>query len=123
MKILYAWQPFPKQGGQGYSLFQKTVLMFKITTFLLCVGMVSVYAETYSQHISVAIEKGPLTELFKEIQEQSDYVFFYQDKLVAHKTVSVSARNENIQRILKKVLAKEDLDYVISGKQITIKAR
>ncbi|MFC7525865.1 SusC/RagA family TonB-linked outer membrane protein [Parapedobacter sp. GCM10030251] len=94
--------------------------MIKITAFLLCISMVSVYADSYSQSVSVAIENGKLTDLFEEIQEQSDFVFFYKDRLVADKTISISARNENVQRLLKKVLAKQQLDYVISGNQITI---
>lgn len=123
MKFIRARQPFPGLGGQGNSFVRKTILMFKLTTFLMCVGLISVYADTYSQHISISIEKRPLTDFFKEIEQHSDYVFFYKDKLVHNKTVSVSARNEKVLRLLDKVLGKQGLDYVISGKQITIKPR
>ncbi|MFC3197382.1 SusC/RagA family TonB-linked outer membrane protein [Parapedobacter deserti] len=123
MNYLYAWQSLSFFGGEGYGFFKKTVLMFKTVAFLLCVCMVSVYADTYSQHITINIKDGSLTDVFREIEQQSDYIFFYQDKLVKHKTVNVSARNEDLHRLLKQLLTKENLDYVITGNQITIKAR
>ncbi len=120
MKYLYAKQ-LPK--GNGGGIIQKAIRMIKAVAVLLCVGMVSVHADTYSQQITVNIKNGNLTDLFEKIQQQSDYVFFYQDRLVSDKRIDVSARNENMQRLLRKVLSKEDLDYVITGNQVTIKSR
>ena len=123
MKYLYARQCIPLLEKQGHSFLQKIIRMFKLITFFLCAGLMSVHADTYSQNISVDIENGQLIDLFEEIQRQSDYVFFYKDRLVAGKTVSVTARNEDLQRVLKKVLAKEKLDYIITGNQVSIKPR
>src|SRR5690554_6928753 len=119
MEYLYVWQP-PIYQGKGGNLLKKTIRMVKIVTVLMCLGMVSVHADTYSQNVNVNIKNGSLVDLFEEIQEQSNLVFLYRDNLVADKTINVSARNENVQRLLRKVLGSENLDYVISGNQITI---
>ncbi|WP_257668211.1 SusC/RagA family TonB-linked outer membrane protein [Parapedobacter tibetensis] len=95
--------------------------MIRLVAFFLFIGLLTVNAETYSQHVSVDIKNGNLTDLFQEIQEQSDFVFFYNDKLVKEKVVSVSLQNVNIRQLLKKVLPEQHLDYTISGNQITIK--
>src|SRR5690554_961013 len=120
MKYLYAKQ-LPK--GDCGGIIQKAIRMIKAVAILLCVGMVSVHADTYSQQITVDIKNGNLSDLFEKIQQQSDYIFFYQDRLVSDKRVDVSARNENMHGLLRKVLSKEDLDYVITGNQVTIKPR
>lgn len=122
MKFLYAWQAGLYRPGKS-NLFQKMIRMCKIVTLFLCLGMVSVYADTYSQNISIDIKNGTLEDLFEKIQNQSEYVFLYRDNLVANKTLSVVARNENIQRLLRKVLRDRDLDYTITGNQITIMPR
>ena len=119
MEYLYVWQTASGRAEMA-NLLKKTIRMVKIVTVLMCLGMVSVYADTYSQSVNVDIKNGSLVDLFEEIQEQSNLVFLYRDNLVADKTVSVAARNENVGRLLKRVLGNENLDYVVSGNQITI---
>lgn len=119
MENLYVWQTPPGRAGMA-DLLKKTIRMFKIVTVLLSLGMVSVYADTYSQHVNVNIKNGTLVDLFEEIQDQSNLVFLYRDNLVANKTINISARNENVQRLLKRVLGNENLDYLISGNQVTV---
>lgn len=63
-------------------------------------------------------------ELFKKIEEKSDYVFFYYDVLI-DKDVKVPARFKNmtVEQILDKVFANMELAYSINKKQITIKRK
>lgn len=112
---------FSKQKRYKYrSPYKNAIRMMKLTTLFLCLGMVSVYADTYSQNISVDIKNGKLVDLFEKIEGQSEFVFLYRDKLVADKQINVSAKNENLQRLLKKTLSAQNLDYTITGNQITI---
>lgn len=102
-------------------LIQKFFRMVKLVAFFLCAGMVAVHAHTYSQNISVNIRNGTLADLFEEIQKQSEFVFFYRDDLIPKGTISISSKQENIQRLLNRVLAQQRLEYRITGNQITIK--
>lgn len=54
-------------------------------------------------------------ELFKKIEEKSDYVFFYYDVLI-DKDVKVPARFKNmtVEQILDKVFANMELAYSIN---------
>ncbi|NGM64851.1 SusC/RagA family TonB-linked outer membrane protein [Sphingobacterium sp. SGR-19] len=97
--------------------------MIKLTALFLCLGMVAVHADTYSQNVSVDIRNGKLIDLFEEIEGQSEYVFLYRDKLVADKKINITVKNENLQRLLKRTLNAENLDYTITGNQITIMPR
>ncbi len=122
MKILYDRQILLDKGGYR-SLYQKIFRVVKLTVFFLCLGLVSVHADTYSQNINVDIKDGKLIDLFEEIEGQSAYIFLYRDKLVADKKVTITAKNENLQRLLKKTLNTASLDYTITGNQITIIAK
>lgn len=122
MKFLYNRQTFfVKERNKG--LYQKAIRMIKLTALFLCLGMVAVHADTYSQNVSVDIRNGKLIDLFEEIEGQSEYVFLYRDKLVADKKINITVKNENLQRLLKKTLNAENLDYTITGNQITIMSR
>lgn len=119
MKYLYAMQ-FLDRNGCG--LIQKFSRMVKLVTFFMCAGMVAVYADTYSQSISVNIQQGKLTDLFEEIQKQSDYSIFYNDQVLARHTLTISATNKDLRWVLKKAFENRSLEYVINGRQITVKA-
>lgn len=96
--------------------------MIRTLGFILLGGLITVNAKTFSQSVSVDIKRGTLIELFETLQEQSDYVFFYNDRLVKNKLVTVSAQNMDMQQLLRSVLAKQQLDFSVSNKQIIIKA-
>lgn len=122
MKFLYNRQTFFVK-ERHKSLYPKAIRMIKLTALFLCLGMVAVHADTYSQNVSVDIRNGKLIDLFEEIEGQSEYVFLYRDKLVADKKINITVKNENLQRLLKKTLNAENLDYTITGNQITILPR
>lgn len=122
MKYLCDYQLVHSQPRTVSTICSTIWRMIRLTSLFIFAGLLTVHAGTYSQHISVDIRNGKLTDLFQEIQEQSDYVVFYKDKLVAGKVVNVSARNMPLHRLLKKTLAAQGLDYTITGKQITIRS-
>src|SRR5690606_14466082 len=118
MKYLYAMQ-FLDRNGCGF--IQKFSRMVKLVTFFMCAGMVAVYADTYSQSISVNIQQGKLTDLFEEIQKQSDYSIFYNDRALERHTLTLNATNKDLRWVLKKAFENRSLEYVINGRQITVK--
>jgi len=93
--------------------------MFKFIAFFLYIGMMGAYAESYSQNISVNIQKGKLSDLFKEIQKQTDYAVFYNDQLT-DKSITLVAKDKSVIEVLKEVSTNTNLEYKIDKKQILI---
>jgi TonB-linked SusC/RagA family outer membrane protein len=99
----------------------------KVTMVLLWMGMMTTYANTYSQvRMNIDIVKGNLPELFQQIQKQSDYLIIYKDdfiKLNKYEELNLKLNNKTIQEILDKALLGSGLTYGISGRQIAIVAK
>src|SRR5258708_5482815 len=58
----------------------KTWLVMKMTAFLLIVACLQVSANGFSQKINLSIREAPLEKVFKEIQKQSGYSFWYKTR-------------------------------------------
>ncbi|MGV3508735.1 MAG: SusC/RagA family TonB-linked outer membrane protein, partial [Sphingobacteriaceae bacterium] len=96
----------------------------KLTIVLLWMGMMTPYANTYSQvRMDINLVKGNLPELFQQIQEQSDYLFIYKDdfiKLNKYEEINLKLNNKTVKEILDDALKGSGLTYRISGRQIAI---
>ena len=57
-----------------------------------------------AQIISLNITKGTITEVFKAIEDQSEYKFFYNDNQInLNKRVDVNIHEESIEQVLNNV--------------------
>ena len=120
MNFFYTCQSPSKQ----VDIVIKTFRMLKLAAFLVCINIVVVHANSYSQgKISVRIKNGALSDFFKEIQTQTKYAVFYSDKLVAGKKINIDATNRDLLQTLDQVLKEAGLSYTVSGNQIRIQAR
>lgn len=73
------------------------------------------------RNISLDIREQPLSEALEAIEKQSDYEFFFNNKLVnTDRVVSVSISSEDIRQILDKLLAATDIKYEIKGTDIIL---
>ncbi len=108
--------------GDGHGFIQKFLRMVKLVTFFLCAGMVAVYADSYSQNMTVNIQNGKLTDLFEEIQKQSDFSVFYNDKVLEQHSLTLSAKDKDLHWVLRKAFENRSLTYQIQGRQITIQS-
>ena len=103
---------------------KKLVAITKITAVsLLTVLPSAMQAETaYSQSavISVKAERMLLSDLFSQIEKQSEFLFFYVDKDVANIKVNIKASSSQIDEILTQALAGTGLTYTINDRNINI---
>ncbi len=95
--------------------------MTRTVAILFLTGLMTAHATTYSQTVSVALTNRPLADLFDDLQMQTDYVFFYNDGLVKGKTVNITAKDTELHQLLRQVLNEQQLDFTISGRQVTVK--
>ena len=74
-----------------------------------------------STRVSINLINKPLTTLFKTLEKESEYVFFFKDDVLRnHEKVTVKANNESVVSILDKVLPSRNLGYTVKGKQVVI---
>src|ERR1700722_10362372 len=110
--------PFYKREG-----LVKTLLIMKITSILLLAACLQVAArEGYSQKITLSQNNVSLKTLFKEIEKQSDYQFFYKEKLLKNtKNVNIKIANASIEEVLAICLNDQSLTYSLIDKIVVIK--
>ena len=96
----------------------------KITAFLLLVSCLHVSANGYSQNISLSVKEVSLEKVFKEIQRQSGYSFWYKtrqlDKAVK---VTLDLRNATLDEVLTKCFENQPYEYTIVEQTVVVRRR
>jgi len=102
----------------------KTLLVMKITAFLILAACLHVSANGFSQKITLSVREVPLEKVFKEIQKQSGYSFWYKTQQI-DKTVRVTLnfRDASLQEVLAKCFENQPYDYVIVEQTVVIRPR
>lgn len=102
---------------------KKTLLIMKFTAIILLSACLTASANGYSQ-ITLSEKNAPLQKIFKEIQKQSGYDFFYTYELLQQAgTVTVRVNNVPLEKALEESLKGKDLTYEIINKTVVIKEK
>ncbi len=105
-------------------VLQKVQLIMRLSFVLLFIGSFCLLANPgYSQNarVNLQMEGASLTEVFREIEKQSDYRFFYNNEVVnIDKSFSVNADNEPVSDLLADLFKGTDIDYRMVEKYIVI---
>ncbi len=110
-------------GKHHAPLLKRTKRIMKIASLCNLLAVCSISAASYAQELTYSINKqnSTMIEVFKEIEKNTDYTFFYNDnKIDVNREVSVSASNAPIEEILSEVLENTNYSYKIIDKQILI---
>lgn len=96
----------------------------RVILILITIGISSVFANTSTAQtkIDISVNQVTLERLFEEIQNKSEYIFFYKDDIVNYK-VSLNLKAETIESILDKAFANTNLTYKISERQVMVKEK
>lgn len=92
----------------------------------ICIGLSSVYANLTNAQTKIDINVTGVTleELFKEIQNKSEFVFFYKDDVLnSKKKISINLKNVSLAAILDNAFLNTDLDYKIDDRQVVVKKK
>ena len=103
----------------------RTILLaMKITTILLFVTCLQVGAKGYSQKVTLNERKGSFEKVLQQIEKQSGYVFWYEDRLLLKANpVDITVKNVPLEEVLETVFKDQPLGYEIIGKTIAIKEK
>jgi len=79
----------------------KTLLIMKFIVILIFGACLQVGAKGYSQKITLSLTNVSLKKVFKEIENQSVYQFFYKDKLLKQAgNVNVNVTGASVEEVL-----------------------
>jgi TonB-dependent starch-binding outer membrane protein SusC len=105
-------------------LLKKLLLKMKLTLTILLFCLAGAAASTYSQNtrLDVKIENGNMIELVKQIEAQSEFMFYYQkQELRELDNLTVEAHNATVMEILDKVTEGTEFDYTVIDRYIVVR--
>ena len=120
MQLTAIIRPSFSEGG----LFStKTILVMKLTAFILLLGCLQVAATGNAQKVSLSVKEEKLEKVFDEIKRQTGYSFFYTDDQVKQsRPVTAKLSDATLEEALKAVFSNQPFSYEIIDKMIVVKA-
>lgn len=103
---------------------KEKLLIMKFTLFFSFLFVFQVYAENiYSQASTITLKHATLTlsELFSQIEDQTDYLFIYdEDDVELNQQVKIDSDNNTVAGILAKALQESEIGYVFNNNYISL---
>ena len=89
----------------------------RLTVYLLFLSILQVAASSaYSQtdQLTIYAQNKPVKEILNEIQEKSNYRFFYSDDLIdLNKRINIASKNKSIESVLAEISTQSGINYQI----------
>lgn len=95
----------------------------RITTFLLLVCVFCSFAEnTHSQNARVSINASNtnLDKVLNEIENQTDYLFIYNNQVDVDRKVSVKVKSKSVYQVLNNLFKDSGVDFQMEGTHIIL---
>jgi TonB-linked SusC/RagA family outer membrane protein len=103
---------------------QKLLRIMRLTVFIMLLACLAASAGGYSQNVSISERNVSLEKVFKIIEGQTGYVFFYDySVLKKSKTVSLRVNNISLEEALALCFKEQPLTYSILNKTIVVKSK
>lgn len=103
--------------------FKQIFRIMRISTFLLMVCVFCSYAgNAHSQNAKVSIRMNnvKLDKILNEIENQTDYLFIYNNQVDINKITSVKVKNEAVAQVLDRILSGTGINYGLEGTHIIL---
>lgn len=96
----------------------------KLITLILFSACLQVAARGYGQKITLSEKNAPLEKIFRAIEKQSNYVFFFDYNLLEKsKKLTIKTSDSPLEEVLKLCFRDQPFTYSIVGKTIVIKQK
>lgn len=113
----------PQQGDCYVSLF-KMLRIMRLSLLLILLSTIMTFGSaSYSQNVKLTLNmnKSTVREVIKAIEDQSEFIFFYQDQnLDLNRRVNMKVSNKSVEEILKELFSETGNTYTIRDRQIII---
>lgn len=103
--------------------FKQIFRIMRISTFLLMVCVFCSYAgNAHSQNaiVSIRMNNVKLDKILNEIENQTDYLFIYNNQVDINKITSVKVKNEAVAQVLDRILSGTGINYELEGTHIIL---
>ncbi|PIF45348.1 TonB-linked SusC/RagA family outer membrane protein [Chryseobacterium sp. 52] len=95
-----------------------------ILFILLTSAMLAVAPAVKAQNITLNVQSAPLKEVFRQIEKQSGYLFWYSDDFIKRSIpVTVSVNKMPLRAVLDKIFADQPFTYEVVGETIALKEK
>ncbi len=111
------------QTRYGRLPYRQFFMKMKTTVLLFMVSVVSVMAtDSYAQsaRLTLQLNNQTIKEVLGQVENQSKFRFFYNEKVDVSKKVSLNAQNQTVFDILDKILQGTNIEYQVIGRQIAL---
>ncbi len=102
---------------------KKLFLVMRTTLFILLISFCTVSAKSFSQtqKITLELKNASLSEVFDEIERQTNFsVFYKKDQIKDDRIISISRKNTDLKSILEEVLRDQNVDFKVLQNEIVI---
>jgi len=101
-----------------------TISAMKLTVILLLATSLQLSAKGISQTVTLNERNTSIEAVFKKIEKQTGFLFWYENKLVKEAgTITVVVKNAPLKEVLDKCIKDKALSYTIIDKTVVIKQR
>jgi len=104
-------------------IWRKVVMIMKLTTILYFVCLMQVSASVYSQatKFSFKAENKTVIDVLREIEENSNFRFFYQNEQVdVGRRVTVKANGATVDQILDELFVEQGISYKVMDDNLVL---
>lgn len=110
--------------GVIYQCLRKNFLVMRITLLLILMSSAFAFSSnSYAQNakLSLHMNNAIVKEVLMAIEDQSEFIFFYQDQQIElNRRVTIEAENKNVREILDQLFSGSSNVYTIRDRQIII---
>ena len=97
------------------------IKIMKLTLIFMIVGFSQIAAATYAQSVPLSIiaENEPLEDILRRIEDQSEFLFFYNvNEINIKERLTITKENSKIKEILDEISQKTGINYVLKDRHI-----
>ncbi len=105
------------------SFTRKLILQMKLIALLLTLGLLQAGATGYSQKVTLRKKNISVQDLFKSIEKQTGYVFFYNSEDIPITLVSINLKAKSLTEALNQCFSDLPLTYKVIGNTIAVKKK
>ncbi|MET4545873.1 TonB-linked SusC/RagA family outer membrane protein [Pedobacter africanus] len=109
--------------GMPKWLYLKLLLIMRLTIVIIIACFMQVSASSLAQKVTLTKSNASLRSVFKELNRQTGYNFFYADNLLENSPpVDINVKDAELSAVLNQIFAGQNLNFIIRNKTVVIKA-
>ena len=110
--------------GRQRLFHHRAWMIMKLTVIFILAACLQVSAKGFSQRVTLNGKNVPLEKVFREIKQQTGYLFVYRDEwLKQARNVDVNISNGTVEQVLDSCFQNQPLTYSIIDKTVVLQLK